>query len=587
MFCTHFSIAIYLLVAAYAPDFGAPTLYGADVGPIAKGDFNGDGRMDLVVSGNGRLLVLLGQGDGSFQTAIASPARVDAYTQIVIADFNGDGKLDLAGVSNDYIVIQYGVGDGTFRAPEGPIPVNGGEFQHGSWTLAAAGDVNGDGAVDLVVLAAGYDLWIFMNHGDGTFDVTEWPGVDDWGFYGVFSIDLIDLDRDGTLDVVIGGGTSFTIFFGNGTNSSGGFGDWSPGLAMGDFNGDGNLDLMVGQYGNTVGFLPLFGRGDGTFDNGPTFPANGPMTPGAADFNRDGKLDLIGTNSWIPGMFEVHLGDGIGAFYVPKVFQTGGAAYTRALIIDDLNADGYPDVIAAIGPNIHVVMNDGVGGPPMPAVVIGNCSVLEGNSGTRPAVFTVTLNPPPSTTVTVEYATENGTAAAGEDYIATTGMLTFAPGEAAKTITVQVIGDRIKELNETFRVRLTAATGAVIVHEFGEGVIIDDEPSISIDDVAMREGRNRQTTSFMFTVTLSQPYDAPVTASYRTVDGTATALDDYVAKSGTLVFAPGETTKTIKIDVKGDNKREPNEYFCVDLYGASPNAAIYQGRGMGTILNDD
>ena len=76
--------------------------------------------------------------------------------------------------------------------------------------------------------------------------------------------------------------------------------------------------------------------------------------------------------------------------------------------------------------------------------------------------------------------------------------------------------------------------------------------------------------------------------SFRTVDGTATSgSGDYVAKTGTLTFAPGETTKTITIEVKGDSRREANETFYLDLYGLSLNGLFTKNRGLGTILNDD
>ena len=92
-----------------------------------------------------------------------------------------------------------------------------------------------------------------------------------------------------------------------------------------------------------------------------------------------------------------------------------------------------------------------------------------------------------------------------------------------------------------------------------------------------KEGKKNQTTLFTFTVTLSAAYDQPVTMSFSTVNGTATTSDnDYVAKTGTLTFAPGETTKTITIDVKGDNKKEANETFYLDLFGLSSNSLIHQ-----------
>jgi hypothetical protein len=166
--------------------------------------------------------------------------------------------------------------------------------------------------------------------------------------------------------------------------------------------------------------------------------------------------------------------------------------------------------------------------------------------------------------------------------------VTFAPGETTKTITVPVIGDRLGEPNEMFVVNLSSPTDAIITDGQGAGAILDDEPRIGISDVTKSEGRKNQTTLFTFTVTLLAAYDQPVTMSFLTVNGTATTGDgDYVAKSGTLTFAPGETTKTITIEVKGDNKREGNETFFVDLSGISSNALGTKTRGVGTILNDD
>jgi hypothetical protein len=153
---------------------------------------------------------------------------------------------------------------------------------------------------------------------------------------------------------------------------------------------------------------------------------------------------------------------------------------------------------------------------------------------------------------------------------------------------VSINGDRLAESNETFSVNLSGAAGASLADSQGVGTILDDEPRISIGNVSSREGNGKKTTSFTFTVTLSAAYDQPVTMSYRTVDGTATTSDsDYVAKTGTITFAPGETTKTITIEVKGDSQKEANEYFYLDLFGNSTNSLFTKNRGTGTILNDD
>src|SRR5204863_6403837 len=182
----------------------------------------------------------------------------------------------------------------------------------------------------------------------------------------------------------------------------------------------------------------------------------------------------------------------------------------------------------------------------------------------------------------------NGSATAGSDYVAALGDVIIAAGQTTKTFTVAVIGDWLAEPTENFVVNLSAATNGLVVDSQGVGTIVDDEPRISISDVTKKEGKKGQTTLFTFTVTLSAAYDQAVTMSYRTVDGTATTSDgDYVAKTGTLTFNPGETTKTITIEVKGDSKKEADEWFGLDLFGNSSNSLFTNTRGIGTILNDD
>ena len=190
--------------------------------------------------------------------------------------------------------------------------------------------------------------------------------------------------------------------------------------------------------------------------------------------------------------------------------------------------------------------------------------------------------------MTVHYATANGTATAGSDYQAASGHADHPRRPDDRNDHRAVIGDRLAEPNETFFVNLSSPTNATIADGQGVGTIVDDEPRISISDVTKAEGKKGKTTLFTFTVTLSAAYDQAVTMSFRTVNGTATTSDnDYVAKTGTLTFAPGETTKTITIEVKGDSKREADEYFYLDLFGNSSNSLFTKSRGVGTILNDD
>jgi Calx-beta domain len=280
--------------------------------------------------------------------------------------------------------------------------------------------------------------------------------------------------------------------------------------------------------------------------------------------------------------------------------NNGGPTQTRALLAgspaidagDNANAPAFdqrgPGFPRIVNGTIDIGAFEVQPGSSTPSLKINDVTVTEGNTGTRAATFTITLSAASTQPVTVAYATANGTATAGSDYQAASGALTFAPGETSKTITVLVNGDRLAEPNETFFVNLSAATNATITTGQGTGTIVDDEPRISISDVTKKEGKKGQTTSFTFTVTLSAAYDQAVTMSYQTVNGTATTGDnDYVGKTGTLTFKPGETSKTITITVNGDSKKEADETFYLDLFGLSSNALLTKSRGIGTILNDD
>jgi len=216
---------------------------------------------------------------------------------------------------------------------------------------------------------------------------------------------------------------------------------------------------------------------------------------------------------------------------------------------------------------------------------VGDAVILEGNSGTQYALVSVNLDAPSKHTVSVNYATADGSASAGSDYGAVSGRLSFAPGETSKTIAVPVYGDRLPEPNETFFVNLSGAQRAKIADGQGVVTIAEDEPRLSIGDAAgtavyTLDGTTG--TTLTFTVSLAVAYDQAVTVDYATADGTATAGVDYVATSGTLTFAPGETTKTITVQVLGDDAGI-DERFYVNLSGASGNAQIVDGQGVGTI----
>ncbi|HEX8121055.1 MAG TPA: Calx-beta domain-containing protein [Solirubrobacteraceae bacterium] len=230
-----------------------------------------------------------------------------------------------------------------------------------------------------------------------------------------------------------------------------------------------------------------------------------------------------------------------------------------------------------------------------PSIAISDAAVAEGNADTRNATFTVTLSAPTTGATTVAYTTKDGTAVAGSDYTAAGGTLSFASGETTKTVSVPVIGDTDVESDETFSVVLSNPTNAAIGDGEGAGSIQNDDvasppppaprTTMVISDSGLSEGDTGR-RDIVFTVALSQAATGPVTVSFATGGGNATAGTDYVATRGTLAFNTGETTKTIAVPIIGDATFEPDETFGVGLSDAN-GADIVKAAGLGTIANDD
>ncbi len=174
--------------------------------------------------------------------------------------------------------------------------------------------------------------------------------------------------------------------------------------------------------------------------------------------------------------------------------------------------------------------------------------------------------------MTVNFASADGTATAAgpnSDYTATSGTLTFTPGQTTKTVTVLVNGDITDEIDESFQVDLSTPVAATILDGQGLGRITDDDgfPSLSVNDVGVTEA-NGASVNANFTVTLSNASGQTVNVDYATSDGNAKAGSDYTSASGTLEFAPGQLTRTITVPVTGDLLDEPDESFNVTLSNA-------------------
>ncbi|MGA7753082.1 MAG: FG-GAP-like repeat-containing protein [Candidatus Sulfotelmatobacter sp.] len=318
-------------------------------GPLVAADFNGDGKIDLAwvgpvgTSGVSGICVQLGVGDGSFQTPVCAAGTFSTLNSMIAADFNRDGKIDLAGVDENGLHVLLGNGDGTLQAE---MDFTGGPSGSQSLALAAA-DFNGDGKLDLAVanapngIASSGCVSILRGNGDGTFQSHVDYAL---GTPGLYSVAVGEFNGDGYLDLV----SNSVILLGNGDGT---FGSPQPlpstageQIMTADVNGDGKLDLIeLSPESESEAVSVLLGNGDGTFQPAINYAAPNyfPFAGAVANFN-NGKVDLAVVNNQNPGSAFIFLGNGDGTFQSPVDFASG--PNPAALAVADFNGDGRTDL---------------------------------------------------------------------------------------------------------------------------------------------------------------------------------------------------------------------------------------------------
>ena len=224
---------------------------------------------------------------------------------------------------------------------------------------------------------------------------------------------------------------------------------------------------------------------------------------------------------------------------------------------------------------------------PLPFLTIEDFSVPEGNAGLVEGAFTARLSTPSGRRIAVAYASTNGTATVGTDYIGRNGVVEFNPGETSKTVPVFVFGDTLHESIETFFIDFINETNAVLDRARIQVAIQDDDPTptISIGDAEVIEGNSGPFT-LVVPVSLSAPAGDIVSVNFSLTDGTATGGSDYESDSGTVAFQSGETLAQIPVSINGDTRVEPDETFTI-LLSPPVNAASGKDRGTVRIINDD
>ncbi len=450
-----------LAVCPSAVNFGSPTLYNT-INPnpvyVAIGDINKDGKLDLVTAHSGKQLnTLLGSGTGTFAPDKSVATNGIPVGQVALGNLNSGGFLDavLPGSDSDKVVVVLNVGAAGSPLVDGlsaPNPIG-----------LALGDFNGDGKLD-VVTANGSDNNISLLKGDGagSFGIaTLFPtGANT---YPVF-IAVGDFNGDGKLDVVTANsvGNSVGMLLGNGAGSFGAATAYSLGgghaphaLAVGDFNGDGKLDIVTANE-DTDNISLLLGNGNGTFGAATTYGLAGgddPVSVAVADFNGDGKLDVVTANSQSNNL-SLLLGNGAGGFGSPTNIAVGTAL--RSVAVGDFNGDGRPDlaVVNQASPaGVYILLNNAL----TPKLVV---TAPAATSVGAPFSVTVTAqdgcgNTLTGYTGTVHFTSSDGAAILPANYTFTlgdAGVHTFVNG-----VTLNTVGSRTITATDTINASLTGS----------------------------------------------------------------------------------------------------------------------------------
>ncbi len=366
------------LVAAGSLTTGASPL------GITMGDFNGDGKIDLVTpnANASTISVFLGNGNGTFQTKVDYPVG-NRPAQIAIGDLNNDSKPDLA-VANRYsssLSVLLNNGDVTFSA----AATLSGPYLFGVSSLVAS-DFDADGKVDLIATNANSGFggpYLLAGNADGSFA----PPSSLNGCCSTFSLAMGDFNGDGKPDLA-----DYYIYMGNGDGTfqtlyDGSLASLGPTATIGDLNADGKADVVV--LDNSDGVNVAAGNGDGTFQPSTRYNAGlSPVGVALADVNGDGKIDMITANSG-SGNATVLFGAGDGTFPSSTSYTAGTTPH--GVVAGDFNGDGRTDVaISNYGSdNITILL-----GVLTPTLVLQPASVTPSSGSGLAQTMTFAFNAP-------------------------------------------------------------------------------------------------------------------------------------------------------------------------------------------------
>jgi hypothetical protein len=610
--------------------FGQPRSFniGQQLSALISADFNVDGKPDLAVATIGSVRLLMGDGTGNFTFASSACSQNAFGLALTAGDLNGDTKPDLAVAdilgAQVHVVLNDGLG--CFGPPANTDVLNAGRPR--SITL---GDLNGDTKLDIIA-----DTTVLLNNGSGAFGPPFFYGTRSSAEPGSNSL-AADFDGDGKLDIASAGNASLSILLGDGAggikNTGGPSGSGVFGAARVDMNSDGKLDLVYfglvsanimpgdgsGGFGRPTTFTltnslvgPIVAdfTGDSKLDVAgldsssqrlvvlpgdaagslgaaitTNFSINGTRDLGAADFNADGKMDLLTLNDSSTGSVSIFLGNGIGQFGPPTTITTNTAVNAKQIGIADFNGDGKLDLAIPSGFGFSVLLGNGTGGfGPSTFITSANAQsivVADFNSDGKSDLAMAS----PQQNDNVAVLLGNGLGGFGPPTLFTAGSsagdLTAADfngdgkmdlGVASSSLIVVFFGTgsgaftnrtdyRVEspgtilsgDFNSDSKIDIVASnssinTFTVLLNTCGSPVVAIPTVQFSAPVYSVSEAGPVAT----ITVTRSGDTSNAVSVKYATSDGIASSRSDYISAFGTLRFSPGETSKTFNVLIVDD-----------------------------------
>lgn len=446
-------------------------------------------------------------------------------------------------------------------------------------SIAAASVVEGDAAtsdlVFTVTLSAAASSLVSADYSsaDASADQTDYTAVSG-------QLDIAAGDTSGTITVEILGDTvieadeQFTVALSNPVNAT-----MASSAATGTITNDDFPRLSIANAVITEGDSGAVGM---SFDVTMDLPAIGDVT-----------VDYVSSN------LVATAGNDFTAVNATLTIAEGDTAATIEVLINGDNDIELDEqfVVNLLNPSSNVLIDDDeasglIVNDDFPKLSIGPSIVSELDVGTRTLAMPLTLDAAALEDLEVSYATADGTAIAGDDYIAASGSITIPAGDLTSNIPIETVGDTIVENSEALQVSITGLQGAAEIDvSAARGTILDNDgppsgPQLFGFSAAVGEGDSGM-ADLNFLVLLDEPQPGDVSVDYATVDGSATAPDDYLASSGTITIPAGVTESTIVVNVIGDTDDENDEQLSLQLSNATAGVTIVTPQLAGTIIDDD